>query len=642
MIPAYYSTREFESEYTYCGSDLGAVWSPKKTVFRVWAPASQSVWINLYRTGDPRASDRISKVKMRPDINGTWVAEAKGDLNGVYYTYSVRNDGKIAESCDPYAKAVGINGDRAMVIDLRSTDPEGWDTDKDPNASLIITDLVIYELHIRDLSMDQSSGIKAKGKYLGLAETGTTTPKGAPTGLDHIKNLGITHLHILPIYDFGSVDESKAHRPQYNWGYDPVNYNVPEGVYSSDPFRGEIRIAEVKQMVKALHDNGISVVMDVVYNHVYQAAKFCFNKIVPGYFSRADKSGVLSNGSCCGNDTASERSMVRKYIVDSVKYWADEYHIDGFRFDLVGLIDTVTINDIMQEVHRDHPNVIFYGEGWNMPTSVTKSGLLLTTKENAEAVPGFAFFNDIIRDGLKGGIFNNAAPGFISGQTGFNADLMHCYMGAPGWGAGAAQSINYVSCHDNLTLFDHIALSSPNASLADRIRMNKLAAAFYLTAQGIPLVHAGEEFLRSKPLPNGGFDHNSYRSPDAVNSIKWGMLDDPKCAAVSEYYKGLISFRKAHPLLRLSDPRHLTDAIMPVATCNRHSMAFRFKARRIGIEDQDIFAVFNADDQSLSIPLPRGQWNVCVNDSQAGTATLTTMEGMIKVPPISALILVKA
>lgn len=641
MIPANYSTREFESQYTYPGNDLGAVWRPAKTVFRVWAPTCQSAWVNLYRTGDPRASDRLSRLKMRLDRNGTWVAEAKGDLNGVYYTYSIRNSGKTTECCDPYARAVGINGERAMVIDLRGTDPEGWDSDRNPNSGLNITDCVIYELHIRDLSMDQSSGIKAKGKYLGLTETGTTTKTGISTGLDHIRNLGITHLQILPFYDFGSLDEAKSHQPQYNWGYDPVNYNVPEGTYSSDPFRGEIRVAEVKQMVKTLHDNGISVVMDVVYNHVYQAEKFCFNKIVPGYFSRIDKNGTYSNGSCCGNDTASERSMVRKFIVDSVKYWADEYHIDGFRFDLVGLIDTVTINNILCEVRKDHPDVIFYGEGWNMPTAVTKPGMLMATKENAEAVPGFAFFNDAIRDGLKGSDFNDAVPGFISGLPDFSAELMQCYMGAPGWGAGAVQSINYASCHDNLTLFDHITLAAPNASLAKRIRMNKLAAAFYLTAQGIPLIHAGEELLRSKPLPDGGFEHNSYRSPDSVNSVKWSNLEDPQCADTAKYYKGLIAFRKAHPLLRLSDPRHLEDAITPIATCNRHSMAFRLKARRIGIEDADIFAVFNADSKPLPIPLPRGQWNVCVNDSQAGINVLDILEGMIKVPPISAMILVK-
>lgn len=641
MMPANYSTREFEWKYTYHGDDLGAVWSPEKTVFRVWAPTSQTAWVNLYRTGDPRASDRIRRLKMRPDLNGTWVAEAAGDLNGIYYTYSVSINGKTAESCDPYARAVGINGHRAMVIDLRATDPQGWDSDQDPNADLGITDCVIYELHIRDLSMDESSGIRAKGKYLGLVETGTVTKSGIPTGLDHIKRLGITHLHLLPMYDYGSLDETQTEAPQYNWGYDPVNYNVPDGSYSSNPFRGEVRVAEVKQMVKSLHDNGISVIMDVVYNHVYQVENFCFNKIVPGYFSRTDENGIYSNGSCCGNDTASERSMVRKFIIDSVKYWADEYHIDGFRFDLVGLIDTVTINSIIQEVRKDHPNVLFYGEGWSMDTNVTKQGVLLTTKENAAAVPEFAFFNDNFRDALKGSVFDNTAPGFVSGLPNFNADLMNCYMGIPGWGSGPSQSINYASCHDNHTLFDRITLSTPHASRAARIRMNNLAAAIYLTAQGVPFLHAGEEMLRSKPVPGGGFDHNSYRSPDSINAIKWNNLEITDYAETVEYYKGLIAFRRAHPSLRLSTARQVEDAIMPVATGSRQSMAFRIRGRRIGLDDPDILAIFNAGTSPLSIPLPKGEWHVMVDETRAGIAPLATLEGLIKAAPVSALILVR-
>ena len=641
-MPVNYSSREFEAQYTYKRNDLGAVWSRERTCFRVWAPTAQSVRVMLYPSGDPRDRELLEFLEMRPDTEGTWVAEKQGDLHGIYYTYQVCIDGKETEACDPYARAVGVNGHRAMVIDLRSTDPAGWETDADPNAGLHPADAVIYELHVRDLSTDDSSGIRAKGTYLGLSETGTTTKEGIPTGLDHIKSLGITHLQLLPIYDFGYVDEAKSGRPSYNWGYDPVNYNVPEGSYSSDPFHGEVRVAEVKKMVKALHDHGISVIMDVVYNHVYQAENFCFNRIVPGYFSRSDASGTLSNGSCCGNDTASERSMVRKYIIDSVKYWADEYHIDGFRFDLVGLIDTVTINSIMHEVHKDHPNALFYGEGWSMDTRVTKRGVLLTTKENADAVPGFAFFNDTIRDLLKGSVFDNTAPGFISGQPDFNSDLLKCYMGLPHWASGPVQSINYVSCHDNHTLMDRITLSTPDASQADRIRMNNLAAAFYLTAQGIPFIHAGEDFLRSKPLPDGRLDHNSYHSPDSVNSIKWSDLEKPEYRAVTDYYRGLIAFRKAHAVLRLSKARDVLQTAASVATGNRRSAAFSIKGQYIGMKEPEVFAIFNADTAPLPIPLPRGKWNVFVNDSHAGTQILDTLEGMIKVAPISALILVKA
>ena len=343
-MPIYYSTKAFEALYTYEGDDLGANWSPEQTFFRLWAPTASAVRINLYASGDYRENDLLEQVEMTPDVSGTWVATIQGDLNGTYYTYSVDVDGVTNEACDPYARAVGVNGQRAMVIDLDSTDPEGWENDRDPHYDNTITEAIIYELHVRDLSVDENSGITNKGKFLGLIETGTTTPEGIPTGLDHIKALGVTHIHLLPSYDYGSVDETRLEDNVFNWGYDPVNYNVPEGSYSTDPYNGEVRVKEFKQMVKGLHDNGISVIMDVVYNHVYSGEEFCFNKIVPLFFSRVSTDGQFSAGSGCGNDTASERAMVKKYIVDSVKYWADEYHIDGFRWDLVGLIDTETIN----------------------------------------------------------------------------------------------------------------------------------------------------------------------------------------------------------------------------------------------------------------------------------------------------------
>ena len=633
-----YSSTEFESKYTYTGTDLGAVWTREKTAFRVWAPTASAVRVNLYRTGDAQVNDLLESLSMNADVNGTWFIEKSGDLNGIYYTYSVTVAGNTTEACDPYARTTGVNGNRAMVIDLVSTNPAGWDTDTDPNAGKPFTDAVIYELHIRDLSIDESSGhsMKNKGKYLGVIEPGTATKSGIPTGLDHMKNLGITHLHILPMYDFGTVDEYHLDRPQFNWGYDPVNYNVPEGSYSSDPFNGAVRVAELKQMVKGLHDNGISVVMDVVYNHVYEAKDFCFNRIVPYYFSRTDSKGKLSDGSCCGNDTASERSMVRKYIVDSVKYWADEYHIDGFRFDLVGLIDTVTVNSLMTEVHKTHPHVVFYGEGWDMETTLSKK-VLLTTKDNASAVPGFAFFSDTIRDLLKGSVFDNTTPGFVTGVPASDADLWRCFMGIPAWCPSPLQTVNYVSCHDNNTLIDRIALSTPKATQEERIRMNNLAAAFCLTAQGIPFFQAGEEMLRSKPLPNGGFEHNSFRSSDEINSIKWNLLDQPEYRMCYAYYQGLIAFRKAHKVLRLTTAKEALAAVSTVATGNPHALAFRVKD---GAED--LFLVFNADTETLSMPLPKGKWNVCIKDGKAGTETLETVEGMIRISPITAMALVKA
>lgn len=521
IMPNIYSTEKFEKEFTYSGSDLGATYTPEKTTFRVWAPTADAVTLNLYGSGTPGTDDLVEQLPMTAYVNGTWIAEKEGDLNGTYYTYLVSVGGNENEACDPYARTTGVNGKRAMILDLASTDPDGWENDTNPNAGMTYNDAVIYELHVRDLSSDESSGIQNTGKFLGLTETGTTTASGIPTGLDHMKDLGITHVHLLPVYDYASVDETQSDKPQFNWGYDPENYNVPEGSYSTDPYNGAVRVAEMKQMVKALHDNQISVIMDVVYNHVYNASDFCVNQIVPGYFSRVNEDGTYSNGSDCGNDTASERSMVRKYIVDSVKYWADEYHIDGFRFDLVGLIDTETINEVVTEVHKTHPDVIFYGEGWTMDTAVTKDGYKMTTQPNSTDVPGFAFFSDTLRDALKGHVFYTTRKGYVSGAADLADTVKGCFLGqADDWCTTPSQSINYASCHDNMTLLDRITKSTPGASKEDHIRMNNLSASIYMTAQGIPFLQAGEEMLRAKIDASGDFVENSYNSPDSVNSIK--------------------------------------------------------------------------------------------------------------------------
>lgn len=628
-----YSTHEFEEKYTYAGSDLGAFWTPSKTTFRLWAPTAEEVIINLYRTGDIHNGDRLDQIHMHPDINGTWVAERAGNLNGIYYTYLVMVDGHMTESCDPYARTTGVNGNRAMVIDLSSTNPPGWDNDRDPHAGNSITDAVIYELHVRDLSMHRSGRIRNRGKFLGLTETKRTTKGGIPTGLAHIKALGITHLHLLPIYDYGFTDESRR-TPQYNWGYDPVNFNVPEGSYSTDPFNGAVRVREMKQMIKALHDNGISIVMDVVYNHVFDAGEFCFNKIVPGYFSRIDSNGNYSNGSCCGNDTASERSMVRKYIVDSVNYWADEYHIDGFRFDLVGLIDIQTIHEIIHTVHQHHPNVIFYGEGWSMNTQLTKHGCELAVQSNSEKLQDFSFFSDTIRDLLRGSVFDSNAPGFVSGAE-VSRDLLEtCFMGMPHWASQPYQCVNYVSCHDNNTLFDRIALAAPEAPVEVLIRMNNLAAAFSILSQGVPFLQAGEEILRTKPSKKNRFDHNSYRSPDRVNSIKWEDLDKAEYQQNLEYYKGLISFRKAHSCLRLQTRQQVEKTVHPMRFPNPHVAAFQVESR-----EEELFLLFNADTRDVTAPLPQGQWDIHIIGSAAGTASLGKASETIQIPAISTLVL---
>ena len=632
---AYYSSPEFEAKYTYSGSDLGAVWSPSRTQFRLWAPTADTVTVNLYRSGTAGTDDLLEQLNMTPDVNGTWIAAKEGDLNGTYYTWLVEKKGVITEACDPYARATGVNGHRAMVIDLASTNPQGWEQDTDPHAGNSITDAVIWEAHVRDFSMDDSSGITHKGKFLGLAETGTTTPEGIPTGLDYIKSLGVTHIHLLPVYDYGFTDESLP-LPQYNWGYDPVNFNVPEGSYSTDPCHGEVRVKEMKQMVKTLHDNGISVIMDVVYNHVYHDQPFCFNQIVPAYFSRVSKEGVWSNGSICGNDTASERSMVRKYIVDSVNYWADEYHIDGFRFDLVGLIDVDTINEIVSTVREKHPSVFFYGEGWDMPTAVTKPGITLTIQPNSPKVPGFAFFSDTIRDLMRGRIQDDHAPGYAAGAPTNRDDLDASFMGMPAWAAQPCQCINYVSCHDNHTLFDRIAMTAPDADRATRIRMNNLAAAFSILSQGTPFFHAGEEMLRTKPDGKGGFDENSYRAPDSVNAIKWNTLSEDEYKNNVNYYKGLLAFRKAHPVLRMQYREDVLAAVKPVAASHDQVCAYH-----IHNADEEIFVAFNASEQSQTVALPDGSWNLNISDATAGTDTLEQLSGSVTAAPISAVVLTR-
>jgi len=630
-----YSSSAFEEKYTYTGRDLGATWTPGKTTFRLWAPTATEVTVNLYRSGTPHADDLLFQLHMTPDVAGTWVAERVGDLNGLYYTYLVMVDDHICEACDPYAKSTGVNGQRAMILNMEATNPAGWDTDRDPNSHLKITDAFIYELHIRDLSMHRSARIKNKGKYLGLCETGTKTKSGKATGLDHIKSMGVTHLHLLPVFDFGWTDENRRN-PQFNWGYDPVNFNVPEGSYASDPYNGAVRVKEMKQMVKSLHDNGISVVMDVVYNHVFEAEDFCFNKIVPSYFSRVSENGVYSNGSCCGNDTASERSMVRKYIVDSVNYWADEYHIDGFRFDLVGLIDVQTMNEIIHTVHKNHPNVIFYGEGWSMATNMTKAGHPLAVQGNSGMMPGFSFFSDTIRDLLRGSVFYNDRPGFVSGAVGQKDQLEACFMGIPVWAAEPYQSINYVSCHDNHTLFDRLALGAPEADFATRVKMNNLAAAFTILSQGVPFMQAGEEMLRTKPGKRGSFDHNSYRSPDKVNSIKWEDLDKEEYQNTVDYYRGLIAFRKAHPALRLMTRDEVWKKVHPVSVDNDHAVAFR-----VDEQERELFVIMNADTRELALDLPAGSWNIYINGEKAGLESLGTAENAVTVAPISAMVLIR-
>ena len=639
-MPIWYSTADFEDQFTYTGDDLGAIWAPERTTFRVWAPTADAVSVCLYGNGGETGMDpRLDTVPMTADVNGTWVAAVEGDLNGTYYTYAVTHGDDTVEACDPYARTTGVNGRRAMVLDLDSTAPVDWDRDKIPHTSGSINDAVIYELHVRDLSSDPSSGIDQTGKFLGLLQEGTVNAAGQSTGLDHIKKLGITHLHLLPSYDYASVDETDPDAA-FNWGYDPVNYNVPEGSYSTDPYHGEVRVKEFKQMVKGLHDHGIGVILDVVYNHVYSAGDFCFNNIVPGYFSRISQEGVYSNGSICGNDTASARSMVRKYIADSVKYWADEYHLDGFRFDLLGLIDVQTVNEVIEEVHKTHPHVIFYAEGWNMGTEVTKEDVVLATQANSRETPGMAYFSDMIRDAVRGSNSNASKTGFAAGAGGFASNVKDSFLGAPTWGKNPSQVVNYVSCHDGLSLFDRLTMSTADRTAEDRVRMNNLAAAIVMMSQGTPFFQAGEEMLRSKPLPEGGYDHNSYKSPDSINSIKWDTLSDPVVQDVVDYYAGLIEFRRSHSALRMTTAEEVAEKITQLGGLDFNVLGFHIAADANG-EENELVIVFNPNAESTTVTLPAGAWDIRINGEDAGDSSLGTAEGTVEVAPISAMVLVQ-
>lgn len=639
-----YTTEKFIEEYTYTGEDLGAVWSPDSTTFKVWAPTAEQVQLALYKSGTAGTDDLMNKIHMTKKEKGVWSITVDGNLNGTYYTYFVTNDGKETEACDPYARTTGVNGNRAMVIDLTATNPEGWSMDTSPNKIKNYTDAVLYELHVRDFSIDESSGVSAahRGKFLAFTEKGTKTAGGAVTGVDYLKELGVTHVHLLPSYDYGSVDESRLDEPQFNWGYDPVNYNVPEGSYSTDPFHGEVRVKEMKQMVKALHDNGINVVMDVVYNHVYDADTFCFNKIVPGYFSRQNADGTYSNGSYCGNDTASERTMVQKYIVDSIFYWADEYHIDGFRFDLVGLLDTETINKLVEKVHAKYPNVIFYGEGWDLPTAV-EEGHLLAIQKNADKTPDFAYFSDNIRDLIAGR--NGEETGFVSGAAGCEEEIGECFMAQTPWCPKPTQTVNYVSCHDNYTLMDKLRITKPDASREELIRMNKLSAAVYMLSQGIPFIHAGEEFLRIKEDENGKIVENSFDSSDFVNRLRWYQLEDPVYRDVLEYYKGLIQFRKNHAALRLTAAEEVKENVRYQKMAD-DVVLFEINGKVNGEEAQGIVVIFNASVKEQQISLDdagaaAGEWKICIDNQHAGTEILESAAGRtVRVAPTSAKVLI--
>ncbi len=646
-----FSTSEFEATNCYQENDLGAVWTKNATHFRIWAPTASQVVINLYRTGDQE--DLFSSIPMFLEVKGTWVTSVSGDLNGTYYTYSVTVNGETNIAVDPYAKAVGVNGNRGMVIDLASTDPLGFREEQRPEFRNA-TDAIIYELHIRDFSSDRSSGMKNAGKYLAFTENGTKNDFGDSTGVDYLKELGITHVHLLPAFDYYTVDETKLTEEQFNWGYDPKNYNVPDGSYSADPFHGEVRIKEFKQMVHALHKSGIRVIMDVVYNHTMEGEGSNLNKIVPGYYYRLTPEGYFSNASGCGNETASERAMMRKFMIDSVVYWTSEYHIDGFRFDLMGIHDIQTMNEIRRVLNGMDPSILVYGEGWTGGLSPLPDWKRAMKNNIKDMNHGIAAFSDNIRDTIKGNVFNGSERGYVNGRNGLEeaikfgvvAATWHqdvdygrvVYCSNTPWAAEPTQTVNYTSAHDNYTLWDKLALSNPEDSRESRAKMNMLAAAIILTCQGIPFFQAGEEFLRSKPLNREGtaFDDNSYRSPDAINSLKWNQRSVNK--EVVNYYMGLIAFRRQYPSLRMTKAEEIRARLKFLEWSQPNVVSFLITDETVG----DLCIIYNANQDTRTIKIPEGNWGVYAKGMSAGREAMEyLLGGFVEVEAISALVLVR-
>lgn len=638
--------QKFDYE-VYTGNDLGAVYSPKMTRFKVWAPEAESVKLNLYKQGE--GDNLIEQHIMKKSANGTYVFEKQGDCNGIYYTYTVVNHGEEQEAVDPYTKAAGVNGQRGMVINLAKTNPQGFELNGYRNPEHI-TDAIIYEGSVRDFTMDESSGVFHNGKFLGLTEANTTNHFGEATALDYISGLGVTHVQILPAFDFETVDE-KNQKAQYNWGYDPDNYNVPEGSYAVSPYDGAVRIQEMKQMVLALHSRGIGVIMDVVFNHTYRRDDSNLQKIVPGYYYRSDETGY-TNGSGCGNEVASDRPMVQKLIVDSLIYWAKEYHIDGFRFDLMGVLDIDTMNVIAERLKEIRPDIYLYGEGWNGgPSSLAEEKRAF--KASAKKMPGIGMFNDDIRDTIKGSVFYDDHLGFVNGGTHLENALRYGITGAVAhpqvdydaygskpWAKEPGQSINYVSCHDNYTLWDKLSVSCPEASEEKKKAMNRLCAAIVFTSQGVPFIQAGEEFLRSKPLPEKkGFAENSYNMPDAVNSIKWDNIHEyPDMIA---YYKGLMALRKAHPVFRMQSEAEMTQNLCFLSDTPENVVAYLLKGKGADDTPENILVIFNGNDEEILYNLPEGKWKILVDDKTAGADGKKNISEKTDVEPLSALVLEK-
>ena len=593
-------------------------YTPNQTKCVLFAPnQAKQVTVRIYKDGF--GGKAIKTVKMQRTANEQWSATVKGDLMGKFYTFDM---GK-GECPGVFAKAVGVNGKRGAIIDMAKTNPEHWCCDQHPVLKSP-ADLVIYEMHHRDFSVNRKDA-KYPGKFLALTE---------PWAIEHLKSLGVNAIHILPSYDYGSVDETRLNQPQYNWGYDPVNYNIPEGGYSTNPYKPEVRIKEFKQMVKAMHDAGIRVILDVVYNHTYDIEHSNFQRTYPDYFYRKTADGQYSNGSGCGNETASEKPMMRKFMIESVKYWINEYHIDGFRFDLMGVHDIETMNEIRQAVDAIDPSLFIYGEGWSAGSCAIPNDQL-GMKANIPQMPGIAAFSDEIRDALRGPFSDDTKPAFLAGLAGNKESIKFGIAGAichpqvdmtkvnyseKPWAVEPTQMISYVSCHDDMCLVDRLKSSIPGITTDELIKLDMLAQTAVFTSQGVPFMLSGEELLRNKKGV-----HNSFESPDSINQLDWDNLN--RYPQVFNYYKNLIQLRKNHPAFRLANAdlvrKHLEFIDTPEGT-----VAFRLK-NYAGRDDwRNIIVVLNANKEPMEITIPDGRYTiVCcdgtINENGLGTVTGT-------------------
>lgn len=620
-----------DKNYAYAG-ELGALYSQAQTTFRVWSPLAEKAAVKLYQNAGSRIPYCVCKMQRS---GNSWEATIPGDLHGVFYTYEFTSSGKSRETIDIYARSAGANGVRGMVVDLSRTDPDGWENDR-PVKLESYTDAVIYELHVRDFSSDESGNFKLRGKFGAFCEKGVTNGFSDAIGLDHIASLGITHIHLLPVFDYQTVDETDP-EAGFNWGYDPLNYNIPEGSYTTDPDNGTQRVKQFKELIHAAHKKGIGVIMDVVYNHTYSTEKSPFTKTFPGYYYRHNADGSLSDGSACGNEFASERVMASRFIVDSLCYLAEEYKLDGFRFDLMGLLDIQTLNKAAEKLRRINPSVILYGEGWTGGASPLDEGLR-AMKKNAVELPQFAMFSDDFRDGVKGSVFEDEGCGYVNGNAEELSELMKSVISAgvfrsdverpesECWTDTPQQAVNYVEAHDNLTLFDKLRVSMPSASEEACIAADKLAAALVFLSQGIPFMQAGQELLRSKPAPSGGFVHDSYNSPDSVNGIKWNDVTIRR--SVMEYYRGLIAIRKRFPEFRLRTSEKIRT-LVKYEDIGSGALAVHY--------GEKFLLLINPGEAPLEYPLP-GAADIYADSKKADAQPLYQAEGVVSVKPCSIIL----